>query len=832
LISVSLNELSKIINGKVYGDGNEIVDNISIDSRRIKNKTIFFPLPGEHFDGHEFINNSFENGGTASVFSKNDYKKNEKMDYIKVDNILHALQQTGAWHRSLYKGKVVGITGSNGKTIIKNLLMDIFSLQFQPGGTIGSYNSQLGVPLAVLSMGLKKDFWFVEAGISQKNEMDNLKTIVQPDFGILTNIGKAHLSGFGSREVICSEKIKLFEDIPESGWVLLPDDEPLLKPLLSSLKCKIHLYGSNPDLPRVVDYEYLNNKIKISVLFPDGTKKGVLLNTLSMEIAKDFQVVICTAFLFGVTVENIIKGLNKFVPSSTRMEIWKSPQGVNLINDTCSSDPMSVQSALRTMNLVSKESQRRIFVFGGMGELGAENEKEHQYIGEVAASSGVDILFLPLKQSLDFSEKGFLDFSKTGEVIRYKSLTQLGTILREKIKPGDTVLFKGPRNEKITDLAFNMFEAIAPNRMVVDLQAISENINTFRRITKNKTLILAMVKALAYGSDMTRLSKELEKMGIDFLGVSTPDEGMRLRESGASLPILVMISTPEECNKIIKYHLTPVITSFEQIKALGEIACFKKNPIDIHLKVDSGMGRMGLTLESLKDAVLLANSYKPHINISGLMTHFSCADDPSKKEFNNNQLNKFSEAIKILDDAGIKNYIKHAAATSATIMLEKSHFDMVRIGLGLYGLYPETHMAEILDLNLAVSLVSRIIDIRIMNKGSKIGYSATYEIPYDNFKIGVVPLGYFDGIPWTLSNRGKVMVNGKLAPIIGRISMDSMLIDLNGIPQVEKSTDVLIYGKHGGFTYRPEQVAKDSGTIVYELLTRIGPRVQRIYKGL
>ena len=291
-----------------------------------------------------------------------------------------------------------------------------------------------------------------------------------------------------------------------------------------------------------------------------------------------------------------------------------------------------------------------------------------------------------------------------------------------------------------------------------------------------------------------------------------------------------MMCAPTEADKIIHYDLTPVIYSFEVVAPIAQAAHEQGKTIDVHLEVDSGLGRLGVRpgeVAELARIVLAAGNLRP----VGVMTHFASADDPSKDAFTSDQVQGFKRAIDSLRGIGLTNLICHASATAATPRIPDARFDMVRLGLGMYGICPSAEVGRKIDLELAISLVSRVVKINIYQKGDHIGYGGTFKVPYDGFRAGVVPLGYHDGIPRILSNRGSVLVNGRTARIIGNISMDSMTIDLSAVPDADLQTDVLVYGKYAGYVVRPEAVAETAETIAYELLARLGPRVQRVFTG-
>ena len=834
--NLTLAQLAIVTSGKLnaLADPEQVVNAVTIDSRRIGKNCVFFPLKGGNTDGHQFITDALANGAAAAVAAENWLERLPDLSskpVIVVDDSLEALQRLAAWWRTQIEGRVIAITGSNGKTVVKDALMHVLSRVSSCAGSPDSFNSQIGVPLSVIRVPRSANFAVLEAGVSSVGEMARLEDILRPDYGIITTIGFAHISSFGSRSAIADEKAKLFGNIPEDGWLLVPAGESTLKQALRSVKCRIHEIGNcSKDLPYIEDRRATNSAMQLIVRFPSGDRIGLTVNTPSLEIVSDIEIAISAAHLLGVGAEAVESALTDYAPGNTRMEIWKSPIGFTLINDSCSSDPLSVRAALKSLGAIKAERGKRVFVFGGMRELGALEREEHAAVGTLAAMSNVDTLILVGENGVDATEEAFKISAPDRSVIRCTSPQEVKGRLLPSLRWGDTVLVKGPRNMGIARVAREIIEPMGPNRFLVDLQAVNENITRFKRLVGSQTRILAMVKALAYGSDESRLALELQRMEVDSFGVASADEGGALRRAGVELPILVMMCAPTEADKIIHYDLTPVIYSFEVVAPIAQAAHEQGKTIDVHLEVDSGLGRLGVRpgeVAELARIVLAAGNLRP----VGVMTHFASADDPSKDAFTNDQVQDFKRAIDSLRGIGLTNLICHASATAATPRIPDARFDMVRLGLGMYGICPSAEVGRKIDLELAISLVSRVVKINIYQKGDHIGYGGTFTVPYDGFRAGVVPLGYHDGIPRILSNRGSVLVNGRTARIIGNISMDSMTIDLSAVPDADLQTDVLVYGKYAGYVVRPEAVAETAETIAYELLARLGPRVQRVFTG-
>ncbi|MBU1219150.1 alanine racemase [Myxococcota bacterium] len=819
------NELASIIGGSFHENFSFNSNPVfKIDSRAVSQGGVFIAMKGERTDGHRYVDDALSRGATCVIVSDEEIYRSHKQ-CIFVKDTLKALGNLAAHKRRLFMGRVIGITGSNGKTIVKDALVRILSRDFKVSGNTGSYNSRLGVPLAMLSYSDDADFWICEAGISSPGDMEILEGIIKPDIGILTNIGLAHIGSFKDRRELYEEKMMLFKN--STGWLLLPDTEPLVKE--SEFKTKVYYSGiTNGDLPYLKTKTLVEGALLVEVKFPSGNLRPLRLTTPSSDIAMDIEIAIEAAWLSGMDEATVIKAAGNLGGGSTRQEIWQSPDGITIINDACSSDPISVESALRTMDLLSDREGKKIFVFAGMTELGEMNESVHRQIGLACALHGVTHLFIQDLKELDITIQTYLNHHEEGLVTKFTDLLTVKTELIRLLDSRDIILFKGPRKANISKVAEYVFEAIAPNRLITDLGAVFENINIFKKLTGKETKILAMVKALAYGSEMIRIARELEAMGVDMLGVSTPDEGARLRQQ-TSMPVLVMVASPEEAFKIVRHNLIPVVWNIELAKAL-ENELGPEQIGHIHIKVDTGMGRMGLLPSEIPNFLEELKQLKK-IRISGLMTHFSCADDPSMDDHTLRQIQSFNEVYDFMLKNGHSDLVRHASATSGIIRFPNAHYDMVRVGLGLYGLYPSANLMNDVSLQLAVTLVSRLIAIRTLPVGTKIGYGATFEVKNREIRAGVIPIGYHDGISWRLGGKGTFFIHGKRAPILGRVSMDSILVDVSNIEGVSCGDEVLIYGVQDGFMRRPEDLADDAGTIVYEVLASTGPRVQRIFRG-
>jgi alanine racemase len=830
LIPTTLERIAHEIGGELRGaSSSPVIDRICTDSRGAAPGALFVALTGQQTDGHRFLADAFRNGASAALIAQ-DRLGGAELDpawpVIVVPDPLRGLQALARWHRREYFQRVLAITGSNGKTIVKDALKSLLAGR-QVLASPGSYNSQLGLPLAVLSAEKPEPLAILEVGISAPGEMATLEETARPDYGILTNIGLAHVAAFGNREGIAQEKMRLFDRIPEDGWLLLPSDEPTLDAPAKKIKCTIHRIGGK-DQPlslKPISLSADGQVLELSV--SSQGSRSVTVKTRSPEIIADLHFAATAAHLLGVPLEEIATALDHYAPTSTRMELWSSPQGIRIINDGYSSDPISVHAALRSATLGASRSGRKMFAFAGMRELGSNSAREHTQVGAQAAECGFSHLFLVGNGELATTAEGYKRVRPEGSVTQVNSANELKDRLLPLLRPGDTVLFKGPRNAGMVKAVRDLSGAIAQRCLWVNLAAIEGNIARFRRHCGSAVHIVAMLKAMAYGTELAQLGSWMSQLGIHHVGVSSANEGVAVRKTGADQDILVFLSEREDVDNLLTYRLTPVIYSAELVEAFIAALQGSGRTLDVHLKVDTGMHRLGVLPAS---AVELAQRIRASgvMRLTGVCTHFASAEDPASDDFTRQQIAAFNQVIAGLKASGFNDLQIHAANTAGAIRFPEAHYNMVRIGLGLYGIYPSDAARKLIDLELAVGVTSRITSIQEFAPGDTLGYNRTFTAKRRT-KVGIVPFGYDDGLPWRLSGAGQVLVEGRTAPIVGRISMDQMQIDLTDIPDASIGAEVLLYGTHNGHTLRPEQVSQMAGTIPYELLTRLGERVHRIY---
>lgn len=824
-------ELIELLDGELLGVPTAAAPrSVAIDSRRVLPGDLFFALRGRRRDGHAFVT-AAEAAGASLVVMRRDWARESGSTppapgsaHLLVDDPLRALQRLAAWYRRRHIRRVVAITGSNGKTTVKSALTALLASRHRVAASPGSWNSQVGVPLAVLTAPPGTELGVFEAGISAPGEMERLAEILDPDYGVLVNIGLAHLAGFGSREVTAREKMKLFSGIGAQGWLIAPAD-----PLIEALPLSCRRLHPGAQIPRLRGQRPQGSGLLLDLDLGAGPVQ-VPVHTRSAPLVEDLLIALTAAVQLGVGPDDLLAVVQDYSFGPTRMETWRTPEGITIINDTASDDPLSVQAALDTV-AASPECGRRLFVFGGMGELGASEPHEHALIGQLAAERGFTGLLLLPHPAQSHTAAAWDRLRPDHPALVLADTRVLRDSIRDLVLPGDTVLFKGAASQELSRAARSIWESMAPRRLLVDLDAIRDNVSRFRSLCGPGVAILAVLKAWAYGTELARLATALQDSGIDWIGVSAADEGAAVRRAGVQRPVLVMLMDIDELDKAVRWRLTPVVYSAAFARALVTALQSMGASLDVHLEIDTGMGRVGVSPEeALAVARLLRQSGVARL--TGLMTHLASADDPSADAETEAQLRCFDGAVAAIRAESESPLLVHAAATSGAVRFPRARHDMVRIGLGLYGLHPSPAIEAAIELELAVAFVSRLVQVHQFSRGQRIGYNGTYQVTAERQRVGIVAAGYNDGVPWSFGQGGEVMMQGQRLRVLGRVSMDSMAIDLDPLPGAAVGDEVLIFGAHEGQVLRPEEAARQAGTIPYDLLVRVdNRRVPRIFRG-
>lgn len=564
------------------------------------------------------------------------------------------------------------------------------------------------------------------------------------------------------------------------------------------------------------------------VNFPDGaTYQGTIhsghayfLNLLNMAIK--------AAWLLGISSPHIISTLNTYQPEPTRTEIWKSSLGTLFINDVYCSDPQSVDQALRYFDFASPEN-RKIFVFGGMKSPSASSQTDYRRIGKALAQSHLRHLLLvgqkPFKPLIEEMQR----HSNETEILSFEGYEETFSYLQNHLQEKDLIIFKGEKKVPLDQLAEIFNDSIANNQCTINLAAIQTNLALIRKKLPPETRLMVIVKALAYGTDDVRMAKFLANCGVDILGVSYVDEAVVLKRAGVRQSIFSINVAPYEVSKVVKWELEVGISDSQLITALDKEAAHHGKKIKVHLHINTGMGRFGCRPEEAYELAQQITA-SPSLELEGLMSHLACAENPEEDPFSLQQIAVFDQVIQELKERGMTAKWNHIANSSGSLRFYLPQYNMVRLGLAIYGLYVSETVQKSLDLRLSLSLTSRIVGINKCKYGETVGYGRSYQVTKETQKIAVLPIGYFDGLHRHYSGKGYVLIRGQKAPMVGNICMDYLMVDVTEIPHVDVGDKVLIFGEDEfGYYLSPEELATSGDSIIHELMTCLGPRIQRIF---
>ncbi len=828
---LDLSEIIEMIEPiRVQGPGRGRISGISIDTRKpLGEDNIFWAIKGEQFNGNDFAEDAMNKGVRAAVVSRDDLFVGQfptGATLIQVSDTLAALQRLAGSYRSRFSFPVVGITGSNGKTLVKEMLASILCLDRKTYRSPLSYNTQVGAALGLLGIRPEHEIALIEAGISLPGEMERLETMIRPDHGLLTIISKAHIGGLGSLENTLEEKQRLFRNLGDKSFLVLNADDPLSMRLATKTAAGAVTFGFSREADvRAEDVEPLPStgyRFRMRV-FDEQVEVGLpvpgrfnILNALAAATA---------ASLLGASADAIRKGLEDFRPSPMRLEIHTTVGGVTLINDTYNSDPASMKGAIDVLGKVGKGC-RKIAILSEMLDLGLHSREEHLAVGKDVVRARVDHLITVGENASVIGQAAAAEGMDTARISDTSSRTEAAAELEKIMNRGDVVLFKGSRWFRLERVAKELVGSIGPTRLVIDLDAIAANYKTIRSIVGDDVEIMPVVKSFGYGNDSIRTSRVAVENGATYLAVAFPDEGATLRQNRIEEPILVFNALAEEVDKIVRYRLAAVVSSLEMARVLDQASSVRWR-IPVHIKIDTGMGRSGVWVD---DAVPFIEEVlrMKNLNVEGIMTHFSSADDPDDDDYTLGQINAFTALIAEFKRKGHTFRYVHAANTAAAVRFPRTHFNMIRPGLGIYGMHPSDALKSHIRLEQVITFSTKIAQLKEHPPGRGISYNRRF-ITDRASRIATLPVGYNDGYPRFQSNRGEVLVRGRRAPVVGTVCMDMTMIDVTEIPDAQVGDEVVLIGRQGHEQILADDIAANGNTINYEIACKISPRVKRIF---
>ncbi|MBB5394677.1 bifunctional UDP-N-acetylmuramoyl-tripeptide:D-alanyl-D-alanine ligase/alanine racemase [Mucilaginibacter sp. AK015] len=811
----TINDVKEVINA-----GGTVVEDTAIsvlltDSRRINNPTgaLFFALGGRR-DGHEFIADAYTSGVRNFVVNHQPDTIMPDANFLVVADVLAALQTLAAHRRKQYDIEVIGITGSNGKTIVKEWLYQLMCPEKTIVRNPKSYNSQIGVPLSVWQMNQTHNLGIFEAGISAPGEMDKLEAIIQPTIGVLTHIGTAHDEGFESPEQKLSEKLKLFKNCKKLVYnyeaLLDYKDELKLRDCFSWSR-KFNLVDLYVFSETTISGKYYMRAIyqekEIECLLP-------FRDEASIENA-----IVCwaTMLAMGYSPADADDRIERLAAVSMRLELKHGINDCSIIDDSYNSDIQSLEIALNFLTQ-QNQHQKKTLILSDIYQSGLQQEALYRQVAEMVSAKQVDRLI-----GVGTFLQQYKDYFNLPQMHFYADTASLLKEMNRLHLHDETILIKGSRSFGFERISRALGQKAHETVLEINLNTLLSNLNFYKARLTPGVKIMAMVKAFSYGSGTFEVANMLQYNKVDYLAVAYTDEGIALRDTGITLPIMVLNPEPLAYDKLVANKLEPAIYSFS---LLDEFVKFAQDEeiynYPVHIKIDSGMHRVGFEgfeIEALCDLLEI----NPYIQVQSVYSHLVASDAEQHDLFTLQQISIFEKAFTQIEEALGYKVIKHISNTSGIIRWPNAHYDMVRLGIGLYGVDAAVPREES-GLQPVATLKTTVSQVKKMAAAETIGYNRNGSLKADG-KIATVRIGYADGYLRAFGNGvGRMLVNGTLVPTVGNITMDMCMLDVSNV-EVKEGDEVIVFNEQ----QRIEELALQIGTIPYEILTNISQRVKRVY---
>ena len=797
-----------------------IISILLTDSRKLSNpsKTLFFALETNNNDAHDFICDLYDSGVRNFVVSKQlpQWKNFQNVNFFKVKDCLHALQKIAIFHRGLFDIPVIGITGSNGKTIVKEWLYQLLEKDYNIVRSPRSYNSQIGVPLSVWQLDEDAELGVFEAGISMPNEMEKLEPIIKPTIGILTKIGEAHQENFSSLQQKTMEKLELFVDCE----VLIYDEDNQLVTRCIDLKVlsqktftwsrlnrDAHLYISRIEKKQEsthISYSFMNFDYSFCIPFIDEASIENAINCLAV------------ALYLHVSPTDISERMRALDPVAMRLDVRKGKKGCLIINDSYNSDINSIKIALDFQQQRKlQQSLKKTLILSDILQSGVLPKTLYKRVAEMIEQSGIQRLIgigkdiLANADYFNLPEKSF--YSTTEEFLK--------NITVDSFK-NELILLKGARRFHFENINAFLEERIHETMLEVDLDAVVHNFNFYKSQLNPNVKLVCMVKANGYGAGASEIAKTLQYHRCDYLAVAIAGEGVSLRNEGISLPIIVLNPEKNGFDELLTNDLEPEVYNFRILEAfIKESERRGVTNYPIHLKIDTGMHRLGFQYEDIEKLISTLKDQKG-LKVHSIFSHLSASESWIFDDFTHKQISSFRNAADIIEKELNYPVSKHILNSAGIERFHDYEWDMARLGIGLYGISP----SELKGLRNVSTLKSTILQIKNIPQEESIGYGRKEILDHDA-RIATIRFGYADGLDRKFGNRlGKVLINGEYAPIVGNVCMDLTMVDVTDI-SAEEGDIAILFGENLTVT----ELADSIGTIPYEILTSVSPRVKRVY---
>jgi alanine racemase len=811
-LNLKLNHIVSFCKGVFHGNSAEFtVNHISIDSRSLQNgnNTLFFAIKGQNHDAHLYLDELIAKGVRYFVVEYIPEHLSEKANFIIVENSLKALQQTSIGYRKQFDFPFVGITGSNGKTIVKEWLNFLLSAKHLIVRNPKSYNSQVGVPLSILGIEGNYDLGIFEAGISLPNEMSNLEQMIQPKYGILTTIGSAHDEGFQNREAKINEKITLFKNC--SDIFLEKNDK--IEALLPDNSNKHTWSFSDENAQLFVSKKSENGKTKLT--FKNEVNNFTVIVPFSDENSIE-NVITCVNFMLflGEEIAFIQNRVAELYPIELRLQAKKGINNCLVIDDSYSFDYPSLKIALDFFEQ-QKLHDKKTIILSDIFTDGIAIETLYNQVKQLLSKNKIERI-------ITIGETIGTQLNDLPNVISFATTQEFLQQFNTQSFQNETILVKGARGFNFNEIVVVLEEKNHETILEINLDAISHNLNFYKSKLKPETKIMVMVKAFGYGNGGYEIAKLLEHHKVDYLGVAFADEGIELRKAGIATPIMVLNPENSSFRAMIAYNLEPEIYSITGLQAFLKIAQEQNiSNYPIHIKLDTGMHRLGFEAHLISELISLLKNNN-FVKVKSVFSHLAASDDLQFDTFTQLQFQRFDAMYSEIEKVVASKPIRHILNTSGIFNYANKQMEMVRLGIGLYGIGNSEQ--ELQSLENVSTLKTIISQIRAVLPEESIGYSRKFRVS-EKIKVATIPVGYADGIRRSWGNeKGFVTINNQKATILGSICMDMMMVDVTNI-NCSEGDEVIVFGTNPKIT----EIATTSGTISYEILTGISQRVKRIF---
>ena len=844
---IRLDEFLAATGGRLHGQARAAeFSDFAYDSRTVEPGQLFLAVVTETGDGHDYILDACRAGATGVVCHHPPHDLPSDVTCIVVGDTQSALTDYARSIIARRQVEVVGITGSLGKTSTKEAVASVLGAAWPVFKNHGSYNGRFGLPIALGRLAEGQRLAVLEMASDSYDEIRHLAEITRPRIGVVTSVSQSHLELFGTLDDIAREKGRLVEALPAEGKAILNYDDPRVRAMAGRTRASVLTYGLDPGADLHGDGVTVTPQGTTLVAHYCGESAPLRLPLLGAHHAYTALAAAAVGLTYGLPWTQIAEGLAKVQPLPGRTRLLPGINGCQLLDDSYNANPQSALAALDTLSALP--ARRRIVVLGDMAQLGHYAEGGHRLVGRRCAQVA-DLLVTKGELARIAADEAH-SAEMPGEQVQMAYTTQDALrLLQPQLGPGDLVLLKGSAQARLELLTRELLRdpALAaellprqssgwaqvrlerpgrPTWVEIDLEAIAHNVRQIVARVGAGVDVLAVLKADGYGHGALKVARTALNNGATWLGVACLSEASDLRRAGIEAPILILGYTPAwQAREAVLTEVATTVFTQEVAEALSRAAVDLGRTARLHVKVDTGMGRLGLLPQEVLP-FLRQVSALPGVQVEGIFSHLSDAD-AEDLNYTRGQLACFEEVLASLRAHRLLPPHVHLANSAAILRLPESHYNMVRLGIALYGLAPSPAVPCPPGFRAALSFKCQVAQVKDLPAGSDIGYGRTFRTARPS-RIAVIPVGYADGFRRGPTHWGEVLVRGQRAPIVGRVCMDQTMIDVTDIPAVRQGDEVVLIGSQGDEQISADQVARRLGTVNYEVVSEILARVPRV----